>query len=73
MSWPFLHLYRRTFRSSDNWGTLYMIDADQKWERLCYTFERPWFTNSEGGSQETLKDKKNWEKPSRQSDSRRDL
>lgn len=58
MSWPFLHVNRRTFRSADNWGTLYMITLNGTWERVSYTFERPWFTNASGKSQETLKDKK---------------
>lgn len=54
MSWPFLHLFRRTWRSSDNWGTLYMSDADGKWKRLCYTFERPWFIDKQGRSHVTI-------------------
>lgn len=54
MSWPLLHLFRRTWHSSDNWGTLYMSDGKGNWPRLCYTFERPWFTNQQGLSQETI-------------------
>lgn len=54
MSWEFLHLSRRTWRSGDNWGTLYMNDGSGKWERLSYTFERPWFTDEQGRSKETV-------------------
>jgi len=54
MSWEFLHLFRRTWRSNDNWGTLYVVDGEGNWERLCHTFERPWFTDEEGRSQKTV-------------------
>jgi hypothetical protein len=53
MSWEFLHLFRRAWQSRDPWGTLYMSDGKGNWERLSYTFERPWFTDEKGLSQKT--------------------
>lgn len=53
MSWEFLHVRRRTFQSSDNFGTMFMVNAAGEWEKLCYTFERPWFEDEHGRSQAT--------------------
>ncbi len=49
--WEFAQLVRRTFKSDDRWGALYLRDAaDSKWERLSYTYELPWIQDARGQS-----------------------
>ena len=50
MSWPFLHLNRQTYKSSDSWGTLYIQEMNKAWEKLCYTYELPWIIDGSGKS-----------------------
>ena len=54
MSWPFLHVQRRTFASSDNWGVMYMITSAGDWERLCYSYELAWKPDASGNSKSNV-------------------
>ena len=50
MSWDFLHIVRRTYLGDDNWGEMYMMTSDGKWEWLSYTYELPWNADNAGKS-----------------------
>lgn len=54
MSWPFLYLQRRTFASSDRWGTLSLRTVTDEWERLCYSYELPWLPDASGQSRPSV-------------------
>ena len=36
MGWPFIHVMRDTWRSQDNWGTLFLMRQDGDWEKRSY-------------------------------------
>lgn len=50
MSWDFLFLVRRLYKSSDDWGKLYIRTQSGSWEFLSYTYELPWREDSHGKS-----------------------
>lgn len=42
MSWDFIHVQRKTYQGSDNWGVMYIKTLNDQWEKLCYSYELPW-------------------------------
>lgn len=48
MSWDFIHVVRRTFQGDDNWGEMFIQNAQGQWEKLCFTYELPWETFNAG-------------------------
>lgn len=48
--WKFLHVMRKVFQGSNNWGYLFIVDENDKWEKLCYTYELPWIEDKKGRS-----------------------
>jgi hypothetical protein len=50
MAWQFLFARRRGFRSSDQWGTLFVRSPKSGWEQLSRTYELPWREDARGRS-----------------------
>ena len=50
MAWDFLFLVRRLYRSSDDWGKLFIRTRSNEWEFLSYTYELPWQEDTRGNS-----------------------
>lgn len=48
MSWEFIHVQRKVFQGSDNWGVMYIKTLNGDWEKLCYSYELPWKTFDSG-------------------------
>lgn len=49
-TWKFLHVMRKVYLGSNNWGYLFIADEKGNWEKLCYTYELPWITDKKGKS-----------------------
>jgi Family of unknown function (DUF5675) len=54
MAWQFLFAQRRGFRSSDQWGTLFVRSAAAGWEQLSRTYELPWREDAQGRSKNNV-------------------
>jgi hypothetical protein len=50
LAWQFLFAQRRGFRSSDQWGTLFVRSTVVGWEQLSRTYELPWREDARGRS-----------------------
>lgn len=42
MSWDFIHVQRKVFQGSNNWGIMFIKTSNGRWEKLCYSYELPW-------------------------------